>query len=215
MSVEHNSHKVYESMVENGKQENNISKKALVVYSSQSGCTEEVARKIREKLESSSIQAELVKINEKGQLKALLQRDLGQYSGILVGSSIAVGKIHKDVKKFLEKLEATPVPQAKLGLFISCMKARSAEHVPEAKAAYIDPVLQGCGLKFALVDAFGGVIDFSPSSSLNGMIKGILKKIMLQENPDIKEIESKIYDFRDWQQIEKFGSTWASIIKEN
>ncbi len=191
----------------------NNGKGCLIVYSSQSGCTEEVALKIKEKLETSSVNTELVKINDKDQFKALFQRDLGQFSGVLLGSSIVIGKVHKNLNKFLAKLESLPPNGKKLGLFICCMHARNAEKNIEAKNEYIEPTLKEFNLKFSIVDAFGGVVDFSPASSLNFMVKGILKKKLMANDPDLKEIEPKVYDYRDWQQIDKFASSWLKIIR--
>jgi len=193
--------------------EDNESKgKGLIVYSSQAGCTEEVALKIKEKLDNSSIKTEFVKINDKDQCNSLLKLDFRQFSSILLGSNIAVGKINKNLDKFLNKLETSSLGDTKLGFFICCMKARNAEKIVEAKNQYVEPSLKKHDLKFSIVDAFGGKLDFSPNSSLNSMMKNILKKIMLKDNPELGEIESKVYDFRDWQQIEEFASSWLNII---
>ncbi len=190
----------------------NNGKGCLIVYSSLAGCTEEVALKIKEKLENSSVKTEIVKINEIDQFKSLSQRDLGPFSSILLGSSIAIGKVHKNFDEFLAKLESTPLNGRKLGFFICCMKVRNPGKVIEAKNEYLEPTLKKYNLHFSIVDAFGGKVDCSPTSSLNLMVMGILKKKMLADYPDLKEIEPKVYDFRDWQQIEQFASSWLSII---
>jgi menaquinone-dependent protoporphyrinogen IX oxidase len=187
--------------------------KVLIVYSSRAGCTEEVALKIKEKLNNSSIKTEIVKINDKDQFKSLNQQDISQYSSILFGSSIIKGKFHKNINKFLAKLASTSLEDKKLGFFICCMKACNPEKIEEAKNEYIKPNLERYDLKFSIVDAFGGTLDFSPDSSMNSMLQKILKKIMLKDNPDFKEIESKVYDFRDWQQIDNFVSSWLNIIR--
>jgi len=187
--------------------------KALIVYSSRAGCTEEVVLKIKEKLDNSSIKTEIVKINDKDQFKSLNYQDISQFSSILLGSSIITGKFHKNINKFLAKLESTSLDDKKLGFFICCMKACNPEKIIEAKNQYIEPNLKEYDLKFSIVDAFGGKLDFSPDSSMNSMLKKILKKIMLKDNPELKKIEPKVYDFRDWQQIEKFASSWLNIIK--
>jgi menaquinone-dependent protoporphyrinogen IX oxidase len=187
--------------------------KALIAFSSRAGCTEEVALKIKEKLESSSIKTEIVKINDKEQFKSLDQQDISQFSSILLGSSIIKGKFHKNVIKILAKLASKSVEDKKLGCYICCMKACNPEKIVEAKKEYIEPNLEKYDLKFSLTDAFGGKLDFSPDSSMNSMLQKILKKIMLKDNPDMKEIESKVYDFRDWQQIDTFASSWLNVIK--
>ncbi len=94
------------------------------------------------------------------------------------------------------------------------MHAHNAEKNIEAKKEYIEPTLKEFNLKFSIVDAFGGVVDYSPKSSLNFMVKGILKKKMMANNPELKEIEPKVYDYRDWQQIDKFASSWLKLVKD-
>ena len=197
-------------MSNNNSQEN----KALIVYSSGAGCTREVALKIKEKLDNSSINTNIVKINDKDQFKSLDQQDINQYSSILLGSNIIKGNFHKNINKFLAKLASTSFENKKLGFFICCMKACNPEKIVEAKNQYIEPYLEEYGLEFSLVDAFGGMLDFSPDSSMNFMLKKILKSIMQKDNPEMKEIEPKVYDFRDWQQIDNFASSWVNIIRK-
>jgi menaquinone-dependent protoporphyrinogen IX oxidase len=132
-----------------------------------------------------------------------------------LGSSIITVNFHKNINKFLAKLNSTSLDDKKLGFFICCMKACNPEKIIEAKNQYIEPNLEEYDLKFSLVDPFGGMLDFSPNSSMNSMLKKILKKIMLKDNPDLKEIEPKVYDFRDWQQIDRFALTWLNIIRNN
>ena len=197
-------------MSSNNSQEN----KALIVYSSGAGCTEDIALKIKEKLDNSSIKTNIVKINDKDQFKSLEQHDINQYSSILLGSSIIKGNFHKNIDKILAKLASTSGENKKLGFFVCCMKACNPEKIEEAKNQYIESNLVEYGLDFSLVDAFGGRLDFSPNSSMNFMVKKILKSIMLKDNPEMKEIEPKVYDFRDWQQIDNFASSWVNIIRK-
>ena len=197
-------------MSNNNSQEN----KALIVFSSGAGCTEEVALKIKEKLDNSSIKTNIVKINDKDQFKSIDQQDLNQYSSILLGSNIIKGNFHKNINKILAKLVSTSGEDKKLGFFVCCMKACNPEKIMEAKNQYIESNLVEYGLDFSLVDAFGGRLDFSPDSSMNFMLKKILKSIMQKDNPEMKEIEPKVYDFRDWQQIDNFASSWVNIIRK-
>ncbi|MBD3353373.1 MAG: hypothetical protein GF364_17965 [Candidatus Lokiarchaeota archaeon] len=186
--------------------------KVLIAYSSRAGCTEEVALKIKEKLDTSSFEIKIFNVSDKDQFKSLNKQDINQYSSILLGSSIIKGKFHKNLNKFLKKLDSSSIKDKKLGFFICCMKACNPEKIDEAKNEYIIPNLEDYNLDFSIVDAFGGKLDFSPTSSMNSMIQKILKKIMLKDNLDLKEIESKVYDFRDWQQIDNFTSSWLNII---
>ena len=193
----------------------NNGKGCLIAISSMYGCTEEIALKIKDTLDNSSVKAEIVKCNDKNQLQALVQRDLTQYSGVLLGSGIVVGKVHKNISTILKKLESTSFNGTKIGFYICCMKACNPGKIIEAKSQYLDPKLKKFNLKYSLVDTFGGKLDFSPTSPLKPLIKAIIKKIMLKDNPEFGTIEPKVYDFRDWQQINKFATSWLKIIKND
>lgn len=186
-------------------------KKALIAYSSRAGCTEEVALKIKEKLENSSISTQIVKLNDKNEFKKLDEQDISQYNSILLGSSIFAGRFDKNIKKFLTQFKSILIDNKRLGFFICCMKANNTEKIKEAINQYIDPSLTKYNLNFSLIDAFGGRLDFSPNSSMNFATKKLLKKIMLKDNPDLLEIEPKVYDFRNWSQIDQFATNWANL----
>ncbi len=200
-------------MIENEDEGKNFIKKNLIAYSSLYGCTEEIALKIKEELEKSSLRTEIVKLNDKDQFNSLINQDLSQFSSILLGSSIVAGNFNKKINKILAKLESISLDHKKFGFFVSCLKASNPDKIIEAKNEYINSNLKEYNLKFSIVDAFGGKLDLSPDSSLNFLVKFIIKKKMLKENPNSKKIEPKIYDYRDWQQIEKFTSTWLNIIR--
>jgi len=186
-------------------------KNALIAYSSRAGCTEEVALKIKEKLENSSISTEIVKLNDKNQFKKLNDQGINQYKSILLGSNIIAGKFDKNIKKFIKQFETILIDNKRLGFFICCMKANNTEKIKEAINQYIEPSLTKYNLDFSLVDAFGGRLDFSPNSSMNFATKKLLQKIMLKDNPDLQEIEPKVYDFRNWPQIDQFATNWVNI----
>jgi menaquinone-dependent protoporphyrinogen IX oxidase len=201
-------------MTENNQQKGrakNGLKKALIAYSSRAGCTEEVALRIKEQLEDSSIATEIVKVNDKKQFKELYERDISEFSSILLGTSIIAGKFHKNINKILGKLDSANIDDKKLGFFICCMKACDTKKVGEAINEYIEPNINAYNLTFSIIDAFGGRLDFSPNSTMNFMVKKLLKKIMLKDNPDLEDVEPKVYDFRDWDKINKFASSWVKI----
>lgn len=125
------------------------------------------------------------------------------------------GKFHKNINKLLATLESASNHDKKLGFFICCMKACDPEKIAEAKSEYIEPYLNKYNLKFSLIDAFGGKLDFSPESTMNFATKALLKRIMLKDNPEMERVEKKVYDFRDWKQIDNFASSWASIVSKS
>lgn len=187
-------------------------KKLLIAYSSLGGCTEEISKKIEETLGTTNLNVDLVKVSDKDQFKKFDLDELNNYDSILLGSNIIVGKLNKNIHKLLEKLSKDKKDHLKLGIYACCMKACSEEKIYEAIQEYIKPSLEKYSLNFDLMDAFGGRADFSPNSTMNAIVKKVMKKNMLRDTPGLTEIEPKVYDFRDWDQIGRFASTWKELI---
>ena len=187
-------------------------KKLLIAYSSAAGCTEEVAKKLEEIIDLPASNVDLLKVNDKKVFKKFDMDKIKTYDSILLGSSIMMGKLNKNIRQVIEKISESGKQDLKLGLYICCMKACNEEKIEESIQDYINPSLEEYNLEFDLVDAFGGKLDFSPESTMNVLTKKLLKKIMVRDNPDIDEVEPKVYDFRDWTQIERFAATWKEKI---
>ena len=189
-------------------------KKLLIAYSSLGGCTEEITKKIEEIIEKSSVNIDLLKVNDKNQFKKFDLDRLKNYDSILLGSSIIAGKLNKNIHKLIEELSKNKEGNLKLGIYACCMKACSEEKINEAIKEYIKPNIEKYGIKFDLMDAFGGKADFSPNSTMNAIVKKVMKKNMLKDTPGLNEIEPKVYDFRDWDQIDRFANSWKQIIEK-
>jgi len=99
----------------------------------------------------------------------------------------------------------------KFGFIISCGTASNKEGVKTAVEKYILSKLEEQGLKPDIFDAFGPCYDLTESSNLGRMNKAILKAA-LKEQEGIENPEEKIYDYRDWDQIQKFASDFASLL---
>ena len=186
-------------------------KKLLIAYSSLGGCTEEITKKIKETI-GATANVDLIKVNDKDQFKKFNLDGLKGYDSILLGSSIIVGKLNKNIHKLLEKLSKVKKDDLKLGIYACCMKACSEEKINEAIQEYLKPSIEKYGLTFDLMDAFGGRADFSPNSTMNAIVKKVMKKNMLKDTPGLTEVEPRVYDFRDWNQIGRFASNWKEII---
>ncbi len=90
----------------------NESMKTLIVYASSHGTTEKVAKIIREKLDSTTVQI----IN----LKSKQKIDLSNYGTVIVGGSIHAGGIQSEVKKFIKE-NTIILMQKKVALYLCCM----------------------------------------------------------------------------------------------
>ncbi|HOJ65152.1 MAG TPA: flavodoxin domain-containing protein [Spirochaetota bacterium] len=68
----------------------------IIVYASYYGSTEKCAYKIKEKLKANSIIVNIAYNDFK---------NLNDYSTIIIGTPLHIGKIHKSIKKFLERFK--------------------------------------------------------------------------------------------------------------
>ena len=75
------------------------SKKVLIVYGTRYGSTAEIAKELAILMENQGIATQIVNLKE---VKRKSWPLIDEYDGILVGSSIKIGRWMKEPKKFLE-----------------------------------------------------------------------------------------------------------------
>jgi len=184
-------------------------KKILVLYGTRYGATKGIAQKIEKTIQDNGISTEIYDLKESSSKSIPSLKD---FDGIIIGTSIQMGMWTKPVKKYIKKYIADlKQKQDKLGFFICCGLAKKIDEIGSAIEQFITPKLDKFGLKPALIDAFGGVYDFSENSLMGGIYKKIMSKA-LQEEEGWEIVENKAYDFRDWDQINEFTNKFISII---
>ncbi|MFX1600782.1 MAG: flavodoxin domain-containing protein [Promethearchaeota archaeon] len=190
--------------------DNEKMKKIAILYGSRYGSTEDVAVKIGEILKGSGIDISVYDLKEILNDK---QFNLNDYNGILLGTGIYAGQWAKSAKKFLknysEKVKKRNQP---CGIFILCGEGSDPSKIPQLKKRHIEDKLNKYGIKSQLIDVFGGVLDLSEETRMGKFEQKIIKMIN-KKDPNIKPGQKN--DFRDWQQIEKFASSWLNIIRNN
>lgn len=179
-------------------------KKALILFGSRFGTTEDTSKKIREHLLSKEIEVELINANEK-------EPSLEGYDGILIGTGIKISMWTKKIKKFVKKHKTELKNRKfKFGFFVSCGTACKKEDVNEAIEKYIKSKLEKIGLTCDLCDAFGPIYDFSETSQFGSMAKKMMKEGLIEDG--WKEIDDISYDLRDIDQIQNFSNDFATIL---
>lgn len=153
----------------------------LIAFASKHGCTEKCAAKLAQKLDGR------VDLYD---LKSGRDINLSEYDKVIIGSSVYVGKVHKEAEEFCKKnLEL--LTSKKLGLFI-CGSQEGEALTQELNVAYPKELQE----KAAAIDCFGGEFTFS---KMNFMEKTIVK-VIAKTNKDTSSInEDKITAFA--QQI--------------
>jgi len=130
--------------------------KVLVAYGSRYGSTEGIAVKITEDLEKEGFEVKLINLRKE-------KHDLYQneYDGVIVGSSIKIGKWTKETKNFLKENKEYYNETKVKGLFVSCLESYVPENLETANEKYIENIISELGLEVDLYNAFGGILDLS------------------------------------------------------
>lgn len=155
----------------------------LIVYATRYGCSESCAEIISEKLKGE------VEIHNLKEGQAL---DLSQYEKIIIGGSIYVGKIQKEVREFCDKnLEV--LKQKKVGLYVCGMLKEKAD--VELNENFPQELLKNTVAK----EFFGGKFNFK---KMNIFVKFIVKNITktdkslpeMDKNKEISTVSLELID---------------------
>lgn len=175
--------------------------KALIVYGSNTGSTEEIAETIASKLSDSGIKVDLVDLKKKP------IRPEG-YDLAIVGSGIKMGKWTTEALSYLKDNEE-PLSLRPHAIFVSSGFASEPSRREQSRIDYIDAVLEKYPkLKPVSTGLFGGLYNWK---RYNFVIKRLV--ISLLKSMGHTEVDtSKLLDFRDWDMINAWAEELASIV---
>ncbi|MCC5911081.1 MAG: flavodoxin domain-containing protein [Clostridiaceae bacterium] len=149
----------------------------LIIYATKYGCTEKCAKMLSEKLQGK---VELWNLKENKTI------DFTQYDKIILGGSIHMGKIQKEVTELCSK-NLNQLKDKKLGLFICCMREGDTAET-ELNSSFPQKLLDHA----VATGCFGGEFIFK---KMNFIDKMIIKKVA-NTNKDTSAIsEESIYRF--------------------
>jgi len=179
-------------------------KKALIVYGTRYGTTQDTSEKIRDFLAAKEIEVSLFNLEEN-------EPSLSGFDGVLIGTGIKISMWTKKIKKFIKshKKEISN-RNFKFGFFVNCGTASEKERIDEAKENYIDKKLQKIGLTCDIADAFGAIYNFSETSTMSNMNKKIMKAGLKDDGWE--KVEDTVYDLRDMDQIQKFAEDFVALL---
>ncbi len=181
-------------------------KKVLIAYGTRYGSTKEVAEKMKEIFEKAGLITDLVN------LKEVPESDwpsLQEYNGVLVGSSIKMGRWMKEPTSFLTKNKDFFKGELPFGIYVCSAYAADPKKRPEIKQEYIGQKITDLSINVSLYDAFGGVIDLTSATKLGWTDKKIIGMVS-KDDPTIRKNERN--DLRDWDQIRDFGEKFAQLV---
>ncbi|TCK92839.1 menaquinone-dependent protoporphyrinogen oxidase [Natranaerovirga hydrolytica] len=146
----------------------------LIVYGTKYGSVQGCAERLKKELNDDTVLLNLKK--EKAD-----DVDISSYDTIIIGGSIYVGRIQKEVSAFCEKHSDTLLKK-KIGLFICCME--EGKKANEQLISMFDQKL----LDHAVIkEVFGGELDMAKL----GFIHKMMMKIVSQSDENKKEMTNK------------------------
>lgn len=151
--------------------------KTLIVYATKHGCTEKCATQL-----SGQLTGEVALCN----LKTGPIPDLVQYDQVIIGGSIHIGKIQKDVSDFCAR-NLAELKIKKVGLFICCMYDGEVAET-ELNSSFPQELLTTAVAK----EYFGGEFIFKKMNFLDRLI---VKKVAKIDQDESKIITANINKF--------------------
>lgn len=149
----------------------------LIVYASKYGCTEKCANLISKELNDK---VELIN------LKKAKEINISQYDKVIIGGSIYIGKIQKEVTEFCTKY-LDKLKEKRIGLFVCCMEEGEAMNT-ELYANFPSELLEIADAKESLGGEF--LID-----KMNFMDKMMIKAIKKVTTNKSNILDDKIHEF--------------------
>ncbi|MFX1514432.1 MAG: flavodoxin domain-containing protein [Promethearchaeota archaeon] len=188
-------------------------KSVLIAYGTRYGSTEEIVFEIEKILNNEGLATSTVNLRE---IEKKDWPSIDEYDAILVATGISFSRWTKESKNFLKKnINTFKLNGKKLGVFVVCGDATAPDERPKVRADFIEKVLKKLDVQADIYDAFGGVLDFSPSSP-KGKLAKILLKIAIKKRGKTLEIDfNGRNDFRDWTQIQNYAQKFASLVEES
>jgi menaquinone-dependent protoporphyrinogen oxidase len=182
------------------------SKKAIIVYATRYGATKSTSEEIAKVLRAYSFETQIVNTKEEK------VKDLSEYDLVVVGSGMAMGNWAGEAEAFLKKFHHD-FESKKLAIFISSLKPVEEKEGKTAIVAKIRTIgLDDKILKYQLkpisVGFFGGILDYNKMGFLTRKAMETGYKAQLQKHGS-KEVESGVYDLRDWDEIKSWATELA------
>ncbi len=166
------------------------SKPVLITYATWSGSTAEVAEYLAKSFSQAGLPVVLQKMKD--------VKTVDEYSAVILGAAVRIGKIHRDASKFVRR------HQRKLGnlptaCFVVCMTAKDPTETNQLTTAGYLAQLKA-GLAPLAESAFAGVwrADAFPFP-----LNKILKSTRMEEG-----------DYRNWDAISGWGEEVAGLLKQ-
>ena len=170
--------------------------KTLIIYGSNHGCAKKCAELLEENLKG---EVDIVDIRKD------ITLDLNNYDKVVIGGSIYMGKIQKEIEEVCESY-CDNLKEKKLGLFICCMNEENVEK--QIKDNFPEKLI----LSAKVQEYFGGAFNFKDMNFFERFIIRKVFKSLANTNDKFKGIDMKKFvDMIERENIENFAKAMNEI----
>jgi menaquinone-dependent protoporphyrinogen oxidase len=187
--------------------------RVLIVYGTRFGATEGTVKEMQKTLTENNLDVTVVNLRK---TSVNQWPDPAEFSGVIVGSGIKIGRWTAESKKFLKmNAENIRTNNLKLAVFVSSGYAADPLLYEEIKEKYVKNIIEDYNITATMFDAFGGLLDLSTQSKLGFVDRNLARSgfKLGAKSKDLGFKPNQINDFRDWEQIKDFTIKFCEIIK--
>lgn len=149
--------------------------KTLIVYASKHGSAKKCCKILSEKIKGEVTLVNILKETSP---------DLITFDNIIVGGSIYIGKVQKEISEFCSK-HLSALLSKKVGLFICCMNNKEIEN--QFNNSFPQELLN----KAVIKESFGGEFIFKDMNFFERTITKMISKTLSKKDTSIPKLDPK------------------------
>jgi menaquinone-dependent protoporphyrinogen oxidase len=173
--------------------------RVLIVYSSTDGHTVKICQRLRQAIEPSGAQVQVVSVADADGV------DLGSYDTIVVGASIRRGRHSKAIHEFVDARADQLAAKASAFFSVNIVARKPDKNRPETNP-YLRKFLERIRWQPRLLAVFAGKLDYPRYGFVDRLM---IRFIMLITGGPTDP--RAVVEFTDWNEVEAFGRRVAQL----
>ncbi len=167
--------------------------KILIIYSTTNGHTKKIGMRLKQVIENTSNQSELVSVENANAI------DLDLFDKIIVGASVRYGKHNARIYEFIKKNSQNLDSKPNAFFSVNLVACNPEKDKPETNP-YLQKFLAQIPWEPKYLAVFAGKIDFQKY----GFFDRLVMRLIMWITKGLTDPKSNI-EYTNWSQVENFG----------